>query len=258
MLRLLIGTGLLLMTVGFGSAGWQYWRSLPATAPEVSAEAPAAPKRQGWLISPSGGLVPQDEVKAFLWQETFVAGRSLTVTRQASLSDLLVEGEKLPEPAFLQVLADIRAPKVAEGLCAALKDSVAQDCAVQSARVVEGSIDLAAGTAMFRLDLVYRLASDQGDLPDLATHVLRSQAVQLDLDPGTEASASPEAALRALLSTLDANCAAETVGEACRPMQLALDWVPGQPVTARAAIAWLDPLPEGMFTAPPLDTAQGG
>ena len=29
MLRVLIGTGALLMAVGFGAAGWQYWQSLP-------------------------------------------------------------------------------------------------------------------------------------------------------------------------------------------------------------------------------------
>ena len=103
MLRLLIGTGVLLMAVGFGAAGWQYWQSLPKVAAvEVEAATPqvAAVVRQSWLISPSGGLIPQDEVRAYLAQERFVQGRTVRVQRQASLNALLAEGEKLPE--FLQ------------------------------------------------------------------------------------------------------------------------------------------------------------
>jgi hypothetical protein len=44
------------------------------------------------------------------------------------------------------------------------------------------------------------------------------------------------------------------VGEVCRPIRLSLDWRPGQPVSARVGIAWLDPLPKGIFMAPPLQT----
>ena len=45
MLRVLIGTGLVLMAVGFGAAGWQYWQSLPKAAPaeEAAAAAPSGP-----------------------------------------------------------------------------------------------------------------------------------------------------------------------------------------------------------------------
>lgn len=262
MLRLILGTGVLLMTVGFGAAGWQYWQSLPkAQAAPVAADdaAPAsAPAPQGWLISPTGGLIPAGEVEAYLAQDRFVPARSVTIRRQARLSDLLAEGEKLPAPAFLQVLADIRAPRVAEGLCAVLLESAAQDCAVQSARVVAGSVDLVQDSAQFRLELVYRLKDDGADLPDLAAHVLRSEAVTLDLEAGAEGTASPEAALRALLAAVASDCAAKTAGAICRPMQLSLDWVPGQPVLARATVAWLDPLPKGIFVAPPLDAGSGG
>ena len=52
--------------------------------------------------------------------------------------------------------------------------------------------------------------------------------------------------------------AADTVGAICRPMDLSLAWTPGQPVRGRGRIAWLDPLPEGMFVAPPLDAVSGG
>lgn len=259
MLRLLIGTGVLLMTIGFGAAGWQYWQSLPKSAPSepvAAAAAASVPARQTWLISPTGGLVPQDEVKAYLAQERFVPGRRLRLERQANLSDLLAAGEKLPEPAFLEVLADIRAPKVAEGLCAVVQAAGAQDCAVNAARVVEGSVDQAEGTARFQLELVYRL-KDEDELPDLAAHVLRSQVVSLEIEAGAEGSSSPEAALAVLLDQVAAACTADTVGEICRPMDLSLAWVPGKPVQARGRIAWLDPLPEGMFVAPPLDTVGG-
>lgn len=256
MLRMLIGTGLLLMTVGFGAAGWQYWKTLPAAAEasETSAaSAPAAKARQGWLISPTGGLVPQADVRAYLAQERFVPERTLRVQRQARLADLLKPEEKLPDVPFLQVLADIRAPQVAEGLCPVLLDSLAQDCAVNAARVVEGSVDPVAGTAMFRLELVFRLKDTADEVPDLATRVLRTDVTRLDIAAGEDGSASAEAALRVLVDQIATACSAETVGELCRPMELSLDWVPGRAVQAGARFGWLDPLPKGVFVAPPLD-----
>lgn len=263
MLRILIGTGLLLMTVGFGAAGWQYWQSLPASPaadPAAQATAPSAPTvtgAQNWLISPSGGLIPQAEVQAYLAQDRFVPERVLRVVRQAKLGDLLAEGEQLPEPAFLQVLADIRAPKVADGLCQVLLDSIAQDCAVSAGRVVDGSIDPVAGTAMFQLDLVFRLKSDPAELPDLATRVLSTDQVRLDMESGVDGTESPAAALKAALETVTAACTNKRVGEFCRPLWINLDWAPGRMVSAEAVIAWLDPLPNGMFVAPPLDIAAG-
>lgn len=264
MLRLLIGAGLLLMTVGFGAAGWQYWKTMPgaetpvAEAADPGAAAPLAPLPQSWLISPTGGLIPQADVRAYLVQDRFVPSRTLHLRRQASLASLLTEGEKLPEPAFLQVLADIRAPRVAEGLCAVLMQGIAQDCAVNAARVVDDSVEPATGTALFDLELVYRLKDDGAELPDLAAHVLRSDVVRLELEAGAEGTATPDAALQAALAAVSAACEAETVGEVCRPLRLSLDWAPGRPVSAVAEIAWLDPLPKGMFVAPPLDTASGG
>lgn len=266
MLRLLIGTGVLLMAVGFGAAGWQYWQGLPkaeaaqadAKAPEAGGTAAAAPPpRQTWLISPSGGLVPQDDVRAYLAQERFAERRTVTVIRQARLTDLLAEGETLPQPEYLQVLADIRAPKVAEGLCAVLVQSLATDCAVNAARVVEGSVDPVAGTAQFGLELVYRLP-DTEDLPDLAAHVLREDTTSLALEAGAEGTASVEAALAAAVSAGTDACAAQADAKVCRVVQVVLDWAPDQPVQARARIAWLAPLPKGMFPAPPLGPATGG
>jgi hypothetical protein len=189
MLRLLIGTGLLLMALGFGAAGWQYWQTLPqaeaATATEAAPDnAPdnasgqadevrpeARPVRQSWLIAPTGGLVAQSDVRAYLAQDRFVPERTVEVTLQAPLAALISEGEKLPEPTFLQVLADIRAPKIAEGLCNRMRQTIAADCAVNAARALEDSVDAAAGTARFRVELVYRMNEDSIELPDLAAHV---------------------------------------------------------------------------------------
>lgn len=266
MLRLLIGTGVLLMSVGFGAAGWQYWQSLPkveqavtespAPAP-LAAPASAPTQRQSWLISPSGGLVRQADVRAYLAQERFAESRMVTVTRQARLAELLAEGETLPQPEYLEVLADIRAPKVAEGLCAVLVQSLATDCAVNEARVVPGSVDPVAGTARFRLELAYRLP-EPAELPDLAANVLRDDATALTLEPGAEGTDSPEAALAVALDLGADACAARSEGQLCRVVQVALDWETDRPVRARAKIAWLAPLPKGMFAAPPLTPAPGG
>ncbi len=267
MLRLLIGTGLLLMGVGFGAAGWQYWKSLPpaqavatAGASGDSAAQPAeiAPLRQSWLMAPTGDLIAQDEVRAYLAQDRFAPSRTVLITRQARLADLLAEDETLPDADYLQVLADIRAPKVAEGLCEVLQQFGATDCAVNLARVEEGSVDPVAGTALFRLELVYRLPEPAEGLPDLAAHVFRTSQVDLTQEPGSAAAASPEAALGAALAAVTEACAAETVGDLCRMQRLALNWSPGQTARATAEIGWLDPLPQGMFVAPPLTTASGG
>lgn len=267
MLRLLISTGLLLMAVGFGAAGWQYWKSLPvaevaaveAAPSDSGAETPLpAELPQAWLASPTGGMIAQDDVRAYLAQARFAPTRTVVVTRQARLADLLATEESLPEADYLQVLADIRAPRVAEGLCEVLLQSVAADCAVHAARVVEGSVDPVAGTAMFTLELAYRLPEADAELPDLAAHVFRTQTVELPLDVEAADTASADAALAAALTAVTEACAAEMVGDLCRMLRLSVDWVPGQPVVARAEIGWLDPLPEGMFVAPPLTTAKGG
>lgn len=260
MLRLLIGTGLLLMAVGFGAAGWQYWQSMPVAEtvemPETAPEAPVT--RQSWLIAPSGGLVAQRDVRAYLVQERFVPDRTVEITLQARLEDLLVEDEKLPDATFLQVLADIRAPKVAEGLCDVLRQANAADCAVNSARVVEDSIDMAAGTARFRVELVYRMNDEGSELPDLAAHVFRTEVLRLAPEAGAQGTADARAALTVAMTAVSEACAAEGVGQICRPLRLGLDWTPGQPVVVGAEIGWLEPLPKGMFVAPPLEPAAGG
>jgi hypothetical protein len=265
MLRVLILFGVLLMAVGFGAAGWQYYQGLTPGAPAVAADEPTAlpPQpavevRQTWLISPTGGLASQDQVRSYLVQSRFVENRSVTFTRNVKLTDLLAEGEKLPDTPYLQVLADIRAPKAADGLCAVLTANLAEDCALKQARVVEDSVDLVAGTATMAVELVFREKSDGSELPDLAAHVLQSEIVRLDLEAGAPGSESPEAALAVAVDFARTACTAAHVGQVCRVQKIVGSWIPGQPQSFRAEIAWLDPLPEGVFAAPPLEPAPEG
>jgi hypothetical protein len=280
MLRLLIGTGLLLMALGFGAAGWQYWQGLPAetaTQDADPAEVPVAAPVQTWLVTATGGLVPRETVLAYVTQDRFVPGRMATVVRTAPLTDLLAEGETLPAAPYLQVFADIRAPALAEDLCPALLSLLAEDCAVHSARVVDGSVDAVRGTARVRVELAYTLKPDVADPPDPATHVFVTRAIDLanpvaadeaaaeDQDAGeqepvaeTPAPDTAAAALTLLVEGALAACAAPDAGLACRVLGLSLDWEPGSPVRGQARISWLSPLPEGVFTAPSLDPAPEG
>ena len=284
MLRVLIGTGALLMLLGFGAAGWQYWSMLP---PGEAASATDAGKvrqegaglegaTQSWLISPSGGMVPRADVRAFLARTTFVPDRSVMVTQTAALDALLAEGEKLPATPYLQVLADIRAPRIAQDLCPMLIATLAEACAIQSARVVEGSVDPVAGTAVFRIELVYRQRPGAEPLPDLAAHVLRTEALEpfsvpvaaLDQtespEPGTEPKPAPvfpasaEMALGEVLAAVATACGDEDRAPTCRLLRVSLDWAPGEMPKARAEVAWLAPLPEGMSAVAPLESLPEG
>jgi hypothetical protein len=265
MLRFLIGTGLLLMAVGFGAAGWQYWQGLPreeAAALTVNDPVQLAelPKdRQNWLISPSGGLVDREDVAAYLVQERYVPSRTAEVRLVAPLSSLLAENEKLPETSYLQVLADIRAPRIAEPLCAVLLATIAADCAVNKAAVVNDSLDLAAGTAGFIIELVFREKLDgTAELPDLAAHVLRHQEVSGLSETEVGGNLTVETALTLAANAAKVACDAEGVGEACRISKIVVDLTPGQGTVLQAEVAWLDPLPNGMIPAPPLSPPAGG
>lgn len=258
MLRLLIGMGLLLMLVGFGAAGFQYWQSLPSDrAPQLTADVadPAGEVPQTWLISATGGLASRADYRAYLSQDRFVPSRNVTVLTTAPLTTLLAEGETLPELPYLPVFADIRAPTLAQGLCPALMSAIARDCAVNAARVVEGSVDSVMGTARFEIDLVYLLKPDAAELPDLATQVFVQTPFAWEGGPETP---TVEAALTALANAALAACTADGVGAACRVTGLSLDFDPGVTVSGSARLGWLAPLPEGVFTAPSLDPAPEG
>jgi hypothetical protein len=258
MLRALILSGVLLMAVGFGAAGWQYWRAMPAGSEEVAAgereTAPTETERGPWLASDTGAVVARDLGLAYLDQNRLVPGRMLVLTRTAPLSALLGEGESLPEPVFLEVMADIRAPVLADGVCAALTVGPAADCAMHSARVVPGSVDAGSGTARFQLEFAYRLKPEEGDLPDPATQVFRNATLPWVRDPESGALSDPGAAVAALAAAAGEACAALESGEACRIIGLGLDWTSPEAVSGEFSLGWLDALPQGIEAAPPLVT----
>lgn len=258
MLRLLIGTGALLMIVGFGAAGWQLWQGLPEDGQAELADADPDGGPQSWLISASGGVVAPDVALAYLAQDRFVPARMASITRTAPLTDLLTDGETLPEAPYLQALADIRAPKVAEGLCKVLVSFMAANCEVNLARVVEGSVDPLHSTAEFQVDLAYRLKPDAVELPDLSTRILQTEWLDLEFAAGIDSAESTQAALAATVEAASAVCDSKPAPQTCRVMRLALDWSAGSGAVARVQIGWLVPLPDGMVPAPPLDPAPKG
>jgi hypothetical protein len=261
MLRILIGSGLALMALGFGAAGWQYWRGSTSGVSEPVPVAPAAPG--GWLMSASGAPLPKADVMAYIAQDRFVPGRGVTILREAPLSALLADGESLPDPAFLEVMADIRAPMLAEGLCPALTAGFAAGCAVRSARVVEGSVNLATASAGFRIELVFRQKLEAAELPELAQHLFQAKVLDWPLTPAEGAAAEPppadiETALAALAETALAGCGAEAEGLACRVTGLSLDWAPGRAAKGQARIGWLTPLGQGMIALPAIEPLPEG
>lgn len=267
MLRFLLATGVTLMLVGFGAAGWQYWQSLPddpaaavadaGNPATVRADRGAADLPQSWPISPTGGAVPVADVRAYLDQDRPDPARSAVITLTAAITDLVAEGEAPPDPVYFSVFADIRAPLLAEGLCPVLTGGIARLCVVNSARVVPGSVDPARGTARFRIELYYGLGPDAGALPDLALHVLDQVPVTLPADTAA-GHASVEAALAALIDTATAACPTDEDGQACRILRLSLDWAPGQTATGQAVVSWLRPLPDSLRIAPELEPAPEG
>lgn len=238
------------------TAGWQFWPGGAATqvstlgAGRAGAALPADP--DAWLISPTGGLVSSADVQDYLMQERLTASRALAVTLVAPLDDLLVEGEALPDPIYLEVMADIRAPVLAERLCPVLSQGLAERCAVAAAHVEKGSLDLSSSTAAFRLNIRYSQASDPDALPDLARYVFETRTIDLQPDAEGLPTSSVEAALQALLAAASAACLAEDAGQACRVMRLTLDYAPGRAPTGQAVIGSLYPLSETMRIAPEL------
>lgn len=255
MLRVLIGTGLLLMVVGFGAAGWQYWQS---TAGPDQRNPGSDAATDVWLGTPTGGIVPAEVTAAFLTQDRFVPERIATITREAPLAALLRDGEALPAPVFLEVMADIRAPILAEGLCPVLTGLIAKDCAVHAARVVPGSVDPAQGTARFRFELAYRLKPDGAELPDLSGLIFDTQDVEVGIAPEDTPSTTVEAALAAVIDTGQSACVSDSAGLPCRIIDLTLDWAPGVPFSGVARIGWLAPLPDGVYPAPDIGPAPEG
>lgn len=261
MLKVVIGLGVMLMLAGFGLASWQFLQSGPPTTAtqEPAIAAPAVVKKAAkpapvttWLISPTGSPVSRADLRAYLVQDRFVESRTVVITRTAQLVDLLQAGEKLPDTAYLEVLSDIRAPKVAGKACEVLLSTLAAECAINSARVVPGSVDATNGKAQFRLELVYRLKPAETELPDLARSALSNESLNIVVDPASGRADTADTLLAAAAEAALAACADPARQKACRVLRLDLIWRGKGIGVARAEVGWLIPLPQGMFPVPPL------
>ena len=260
MLKVVVGLGLLLMLAGFGMAGWQALQTgqpaadLAAIAPPDIQPKPAAPPAPviSWLITPDGSPASRADLRAYLLQDRFVESRTVVIIRTAQLGDLLADGENLPDNAYLEVLSDIRAPKIAGQACEVLLATLAAECAVNSARVVPGSVEPATGKAQFRLELVYSLKPTETELPDLSRHALSSETLNIAIDPASGRADSAEGLLRAAAEAAIAACGETARQKACRVLRLDLIWRGKGAGVARAEVGWLIPLPTGMFPVAPL------
>lgn len=264
-LRVIVLLGILLVLGAGGAVGWQYWQSLPKT--EIAAEegpvvptgpqlaivgqpAQSAAPDQKWMISPGGGLVGRDRAREWLKQDAFVKGRVVRLEFTAPLAALLDAGEVLPDQPYRMPFADIRAKKLAQDFCAPLIASVAAACAVTQVQVKEDSLDAAGETAVFVVEMAYALQPEGAPLPDLGTRALQSTSVRVSAEEAGAAAATPASFLAHTLSVTKAVCA--TSGEHCRMISLYLDWTSPEKADSRANIGWLEPLPKGMYAAPPL------
>ena len=259
-MRQILIIGVLLMALsGLGMATWRLWAD-PGTV-SIGASDPGwmlEGSSQGWLISATGGPVPVAEARAYLDHEDLIPERALAVSLVAPLSDLLVEGETMPDPAYFEVMADVRAPVLAERLCPMLAASLGARCAISAAEVVKGSVNVVSSTAAFRLEISYSQKLNPDELPDLARFFFATRTVELAGGEPVATGDRVEPALTALLDAAHAACAAEDAGQACRVLRLSLNFAPGRPAAGQAVIGGLFPLPRSMRPAPELIPAPGG
>jgi hypothetical protein len=267
LLRVVLFLGVALVVLAGGAVGWSYWQSLPqqvaaveapnpqTAAPRIAGQAPpatvAAPA-QNWLIDRSGGLVSRDTAQAFLRQDRFVEDRQMVVTFRAPLDRLLSPGEVLPAAVFHEALADVRAPALADGLCAPLLDGFANGCALHAARLVDGSYDPETVSARFQIELVFTLKPEVQPMPDPAAHVLQRNSTDAEIIIAGDIP-TVDQLMRDAVTLAMQSCAQKTAaGLFCRIGKVELDW--NSPDLARVEVerGWLAPLPTGMYPAPPL------
>jgi hypothetical protein len=269
LLRIVLFLGVALFLAAGGTAGWQYWHSLPqavAEAPEAGSAAPkllsAPPARaedtgskaeQSWLISAGGGLVPRDQARNFLAQHRFDENRWVLFRFRAPLAALLAEGEALPDPVYHLAFAEIRSKAVAARLCEPLLQAWAQGCAVHATDLVDDTYDPATVTAEFEVQIVFSLKPDPLPLPDLAARSFRTEGLGFDQDLAAGFAATPEAFLAYGVDLGDRACAVwKASGEPCRVMRMLLHWQSPFKASGRVEVGALGPLPKGVYAAPPL------
>ncbi|MCB6178647.1 hypothetical protein LHP98_10960 [Rhodobacter sp. Har01] len=275
LVRIILFLGIALVLLAGGAAGWQVLESRgieplaflrgaedageaeaePVAAQDQGAATPAAQPEpaQNWLITPGGGLVDRPTVAAYLAQDRLVERRLATVIRRAPLSDLLSEGEQLPGTPFLEAFADIRAQVLADRECAALLQGFAARCEMVSAGVEEGSVDAAAGTAEFQIVVAYALAPSATPLPDLSAVVLREESVTVV--PETDGAAlAGSTVLDGFAKAAQDLCQKDGAElPQCRILSVSVDQESEDGASAQVWLAWLAPMPAGLYPAPPLN-----
>lgn len=282
LVRIVLFLGLSLILFAGGAVGWQYWQGLaggdtaaappatpaPATSGDPAATSgapvlgligqiePVSAPAQNWLISPGGELVDCRSLRQWLRQDSLVEGREIHLSFTAPMADLLSPGEALPAPVYRQVFADIRAPVLARGLCEiVVKDGSVAACAFHSARVPDGGVSEDGATVEVSVSLAYALTAEAEPLPDLAAHVLHEDYLYLPgSGPEAFSAATPQELVAVALAELPKACPQEAASH-CRLLGMNLRWKGPGNVDATGRIAWLAPMPQGMYPAPPLEAA---
>ena len=269
LVRIVLFLGIALVLLAGGAAGVQYAQSNGITlttlldsgsaeaeeTPTAAGAEPAPPPApvQNWLITPGGGLVDRATVAAYLGQDRLAERRIARLSLRAPLADLLSPGEALPGPAYLVAFADIRAQVLADKVCASLTGGFAARCEMVSAAVDGDSLDAAAGTARFEIAVAYAQALDAQPLPDLSTVVLREDYLMLQIDE-SGGRVSDAALLSAALIQAQAECGAATPDRLqCRILAVSAGRDASGIAQAQVYIAWLAPMPPGLYPAPPLN-----
>lgn len=266
LIRIVLFLGIALVLLAGGAAGYQYAQANGITlATLVASDAPVAeaapeaapaeakPPEQNWLITPGGGLVDRATVAAYLWQDRLAERRVARLSLRAPLTDLLSPGEALPGPAYLVAFADIRAQVLADKVCAGLTEGFATRCEMVSAAVDGESLDAAAGTARFEIAVAYAQAVDAQPLPDLSTVVLREDYLMLQIDE-SGGRVEDAALLSAALTQAQAECGPASPDRLqCRILAVSAGRDDAGIAQAQVYIAWLAPMPPGLYPAPPLN-----
>ncbi|MEO1307844.1 MAG: hypothetical protein AAFV38_07895, partial [Pseudomonadota bacterium] len=89
-----------------------------------------------------GGKARQTDIEAHLNSRDFADNRSATVVRRVDITDLLADGEELPEAELLDLFVQARIARVAERDCDLMRQVLANACSPSrfSASSVEGTI----------------------------------------------------------------------------------------------------------------------
>lgn len=269
LVRIILFLGIALMLFAGGAAGWQYWQQNFAApglaagtgtaAQETARAAPVAPApetpAQDWLVSLTGELADPGTVAAFLHQDRLIEDRAFRISMRVPMTAFLAEGEKLPDPVYRPVFADIRAPRLVAGLCDMLLKAWAASCRAGGAGVRGESYDPETETVELELRLYYTQKPGQVPLPDLKSHVVQQDWLNVaarlgkkELE-GADAMELAEATIRAAAGI----CAeVEARGQACRILKMNMQWDGPGDFTGRVTWAWMEPMPKGMYPAAPL------